>query len=198
VYVADPVNRRVQAFEPDGTFIRKWGRFGDGDGQFIDPIDVDVASDGTVLVVDDQRDDIQRFTADGTYLDTLASRGTGPGQVNYTGGIFIDSQDRVYNADWGNGRIQTWNADGSVRWTFGSPGRSDGRFVEPRDVGVDPNGTVYAVDEKRVQAITADGTQAVGVWTSPGPDLGSIQIAGDTVWLTAPWDSTIWRISLEP
>ena len=198
VYVADPKNLRVQAFAPDGTFIRKWGRFGDGDGQFIDPIDVDVASDGSVLVVDDQRDDIQRFSADGTYLETIGSRGTGAGQLQYTGGILVDGQDRVYNADWGNGRIQSWDADGSVRWTFGSPGRFDGRFVDPRDVAVDSSGLVYALDEKRVQAITADGRQVVGVWTSPGADLGGIQIAGDTVWITAPWDSTIWRIPLEP
>ena len=34
VYVADGTNHRIQAFKPDGTFIRQFGSFGTGPGEF--------------------------------------------------------------------------------------------------------------------------------------------------------------------
>jgi outer membrane protein assembly factor BamB len=48
VYVADTVNRRVQQFTPDGAFVRQFGSYGSGDGQFLEPIDLDVGPDGPV------------------------------------------------------------------------------------------------------------------------------------------------------
>src|SRR5206468_1027667 len=37
VYVADTANHRVQVFDPSGTFLRAWGSYGTGDGQFLEP-----------------------------------------------------------------------------------------------------------------------------------------------------------------
>ena len=34
VYVSDNLNSRIQKFWNNGTFIREWGTFGSGDGQF--------------------------------------------------------------------------------------------------------------------------------------------------------------------
>ena len=34
IYVTDAGNERVQVFTTEGQFLRKWGSFGSGDGQF--------------------------------------------------------------------------------------------------------------------------------------------------------------------
>jgi hypothetical protein len=52
---------RVQKFDTNGNFIAKWGSYGTGDGQFIDPEHLAIDSEGFVYVSDRGRNDIQVF-----------------------------------------------------------------------------------------------------------------------------------------
>ena len=45
VYVTDPFQHRIQKFTSEGMFVSKWGTEGTGDGQFIQPATVAVASE---------------------------------------------------------------------------------------------------------------------------------------------------------
>jgi DNA-binding beta-propeller fold protein YncE len=66
-YVADLGNYRVQQFDPDRNFVRDWGSFGPGDGQFLLP--VSIGTDGeTVYVGDCGRPDIQAFDMEGSFV----------------------------------------------------------------------------------------------------------------------------------
>jgi DNA-binding beta-propeller fold protein YncE len=62
IFVADFFNQRIQELESDGTFVRQWGTNGEKGyilaGGFNYPIDVDVADDGTLFVVDGYNDRI--------------------------------------------------------------------------------------------------------------------------------------------
>lgn len=69
-YVADGGNDRVQQFDAQRHFVRAWGSFGNGDGQFTSP--KGIATDGkTVFVADDARGDMQSFDATGKHLATF-------------------------------------------------------------------------------------------------------------------------------
>jgi DNA-binding beta-propeller fold protein YncE len=66
-YVADDGNNRIQKFDASHKFVKAWGSFGSGDGQFADAISI--ATDGKqVYVYDDQRIDIQVFDTNGKLL----------------------------------------------------------------------------------------------------------------------------------
>jgi hypothetical protein len=66
-FVADDGNNRIQKFDPAHKFVKAWGSFGSGDGQFADAIAI--ATDGKqVYVYDDSRIDIQVFDTDGKLL----------------------------------------------------------------------------------------------------------------------------------
>jgi DNA-binding beta-propeller fold protein YncE len=68
IYVSDGYgNSRVVQFDPDGTYIRAWGRRGSAPGEFDTPHSVAVAPDGRVLVSDRHNHRIQIFDPDGTY-----------------------------------------------------------------------------------------------------------------------------------
>ena len=206
VYVADTVNRRIQQFTAEGEFIRQWGRFGHGEGQFVDPIDIDVARDGTVYVVDDQRDDIQAFTPEGGFIQVIGEHGTGPGQLNFTGGIGIGPDGTIYNADWSNSRVQAWDASGAFLWTLGERGTRPGQFEAPADVAVDSSGRLYVTNvaegpagiSGRVQVFDA-GRQLIALWDAPGAGAATAGLAidGDTVYVGLPFVSQLHVLKLE-
>jgi DNA-binding beta-propeller fold protein YncE len=67
VYVADSDNARVQVFSPTGTFIRVFGSFGEGPGQFL-TVDGLVADEaGNVYVIDGQEETLKKFSATGAF-----------------------------------------------------------------------------------------------------------------------------------
>jgi hypothetical protein len=69
-YVADGGNDRIQQFDAHRQFVRAWGSFGNGDGQFTTP--KGIATDGkTVFVADDNRGDMQTFDASGKHIATF-------------------------------------------------------------------------------------------------------------------------------
>jgi len=68
VYVADSGNARVQVFTADGRFIRQFGRFGQGKGQFQRPYDLAVDATGAVYVSDDVAGTMTKFSPAGSVL----------------------------------------------------------------------------------------------------------------------------------
>jgi hypothetical protein len=71
-FVGDTGNHRVEAFDAKRRFVRQWGTFGSGDGQFVQI--VSLATDGTtVFVGDGTRYDTQAFKTDGTFLRSFGS-----------------------------------------------------------------------------------------------------------------------------
>src|SRR5204862_916739 len=66
-FVGDVGNHRIEKFDLKRKFVKQWGSFGQGDGQFAQL--VSVATNGkTVLVGDGDRVGIQAFDLDGMYL----------------------------------------------------------------------------------------------------------------------------------
>ena len=68
IYVNDPQAGpngshmpRVQKFDTNGHFITKWGSYGSGDGQFVDPEHLTVDLEGNVYVSDRHNNNIQVF-----------------------------------------------------------------------------------------------------------------------------------------
>jgi len=168
VYVADPASNRVQAFEPDGRFRTVIGGAradarGAGeevvDGALNGPVDVAVAGDGTVYVIDTGRDRVQVFDADGRWLRGWGSRGSGPGEMADPEGIAVGPDDTVYVADSGNHRVQRFTAQGRFLAQWGRWGRAPGELKTPRGIAVAPDGAVRVVDSgnHRVQEFSADG-----------------------------------------
>jgi len=55
IYVADTGNRRISKFSQDGKFLLSFGKKGDTDGCLTGTLNLTIASNGTVLVVDSAR-----------------------------------------------------------------------------------------------------------------------------------------------
>ena len=61
IFVADSGNNRIQIFNPDGTFLRGFGRWGQGAGEFKGLEGISVNSKGNILVADRENHRVQMF-----------------------------------------------------------------------------------------------------------------------------------------
>ena len=75
MFVVDGSNDRIQKFSNTGSFIRKWGSFGTGDGQFDSPEGIAVDKSGNVFV-SDGNDRIQKFSNTGNFIRKWGTFGT--------------------------------------------------------------------------------------------------------------------------
>ena len=164
-YVADAQNGRVQQFAPDRGFVRAWGEPGTGEGQFLEPIGVNVAPDGSVYVIDVERDDVQVFTAEGAFLRVFGEAGNGDGQLEQPGQGAFDAAGNFWIADTGNGRIQQFDQQGDHLLTVDSSRLGAGVIDQPEAVAIDRAGRVYVTDRdsQRIQVFQASGRWLVAL-----------------------------------
>ena len=84
---------RISIFSADGTFIKSFGEWGFGDGQFRSPHSLAMDSQGRLFVADRGNNRIQIFDQDGNHQDTWY-------QFSRISGLFIDkATDMLYAID---------------------------------------------------------------------------------------------------
>jgi DNA-binding beta-propeller fold protein YncE len=106
LYVSDTLNDRVEVFDPDGGFIRAFGKNGDGPGHFARPKGIAIDSDGHVWVADAMENRVQVFDQQGRLLIWMGAPGLLPGQFSAIAGLTIDKQNRVFTSEQYPGRVQ--------------------------------------------------------------------------------------------
>lgn len=84
IFVVDYGNYRIQVFDLNGNFKRKWGSIGTSDGKFYSPRAVHISPDYKVHVLDSGRHDVQIFDLDGTYIEDWGNFSNGVSDIIVT------------------------------------------------------------------------------------------------------------------
>ena len=108
LFVVDSFNFRVQIFDPNGNYIKKFGRLGDSSGQFSRPAGIGVDSEDHVYVVDTAFNNFQIFSEDGKLLLWVGQGGKKSGEFALPTGMYIDKEDRIYICDTFSRRVQVF------------------------------------------------------------------------------------------
>jgi YD repeat-containing protein len=99
----------VKVFDENGDFVRGFGVWGNGSGQFQNANEVHVDEDGNIWVADSDTNRIQLFNGAGDHVAQFGSTGSGSEQLQLAQrtGIAVD-EGRIWVADGGNDRIAEW------------------------------------------------------------------------------------------
>lgn len=212
LYIADFQSHRVRKVTPDGTistFAGNGARSFSGDnGPATDamlnqPIDVDVAADGTVYIVDYGNNRVRKVALDGT-ITTVVGRGSNfaDGGFSGDGGPAIDAElslpfavdvatdKTLYIADNKNNRVRKVTPDGTISTFAGTGTRGfsgdDGpataaQLGGPAGVELTGDGTLYISDRssKRVRKVAPDGTITTFAGNGTGGSAGDSGSATD-------------------
>lgn len=166
IFISDGYgNRRVVHFDAKGKFIKTWGQYGGGPGQFTLPHQIVLDSRGTLYVADRNSGRIQRFDQQGKFLGQWSNRimpwglcmtdkdelwvcGSSP-QNWFSDGQYPPPKDQMF---------MRFSTDGQLRQLWTVPVGQDGK-ERPGDcnwlhaVAVDSKGNLYAgdINGKRIQ-----------------------------------------------
>jgi DNA-binding beta-propeller fold protein YncE len=149
--VANTGDNAVMRYSASGTQLWRIGSHGTGTGQFFNPRDVAVDSQGRVYVADTRNSRIVRLTANGQWDITFA--GPTNDRISWPMGITI-SDDVVYVADAGKNKARAFTLDGQPVTGVGTTGTgiwtSTGacQFPDLRDVDADDDGNIYIANYK--------------------------------------------------
>jgi DNA-binding beta-propeller fold protein YncE len=166
IYVSDTWNGRIQVFDAEGNFLRKWGNFNTTNGELGDhnalfgPRGIAIDLTGNVVIADTGNKRIIRYLPTGELVSQFGGGGVIEGRFDEPTDVAIDPTDgSLLVADAWNRRIQKFAADNAFVAEWPVPGwESKDIFAKPSLV-VAADGAVYATDPSfyRVFVYNRDG-----------------------------------------
>lgn len=167
VFVDDEGNHRVQAFTPDGTFIRQMGSFGTDEGQFSRPHFVAVDSHSGLYVGDEPSGSLTKFGPDGAFL--WRTPGADPSFI----AVAELPDGRI---EWLRDRVPLVTIDpatGQVVDGWGQSGFGNGELQNGCDLSVDSAGNEYILscDPGRTQVFDAGHRLIAGEYQAQGDQV---------------------------
>ncbi|MGI8747626.1 MAG: protein kinase domain-containing protein [Deinococcus sp.] len=168
LFVLDAEAYHVVVFDTEGTFIRRFGGRGAGQGRFEAPKSLAATPGGHVYVLDSGNREVQRFTSGGEYLSRLAFRQDRASEtLRPLDGLGVDEHGAVYIMDAAAGKLRKIEADGTPGLTFAL----ETLVGEPADapwlLQVTPGGDIYALRR---------GGQVLRRYSAVGELLGSTEM----------------------
>ncbi|MEO8538430.1 MAG: flippase activity-associated protein Agl23 [bacterium] len=95
LWVTDTGNDRIQVFTLQGEFVKTVGSSGKGEGQFDEPIGIDIAKDGSIYVADMYNRRIEVLNPDGSFRSQFTVEGWGGQEVNDKPYLRVLSDGRI-------------------------------------------------------------------------------------------------------
>jgi len=128
-------------------------------GGVVDPVDVAVAADGAVYVVDRGLNRVQRFDAEGRAVQQIGHPGGGDSGLASPFGVAIDAaRDRLFVADRDHQRLAVFKRDGAFLESWGD-------YAKPEALAIGLDGRVHAYDRgaNAIVGRKADGGRDVNI-----------------------------------
>lgn len=167
VYVFDH-NRRIQKFNTRGEFVTKWGKPGQGDGEFGEYVGLAADAQGNVYATDPDNYRIQKFDEAGKFLSKWEFPRCG---------IFRPKPNGIAVARDGN--VYVTDADNHCVLKFDTNGKQVGKFDKFSEttvltgIALDGQGNIYVTENSNgeILKLDKDGNQ-VAAWSSSDASEG--------------------------
>jgi tripartite motif-containing protein 71 len=190
IFVADTWNGRIQVFDAEGNFQRKWGYFNTTNGTLGDamalfgPRGIAIDSAGNLLVADTGNKRILQFTPTGELVNQVGGGGVQLGSFEEPTAVAVDPRDgSVYVADAWNRRIQKLDANlqALAEWPVPSWG-SEHLYYKPY-LTVAGNGDVYASDPENFRVLVYNSAGGVkATFGSYGTETNRFALPNGLAW----------------
>jgi hypothetical protein len=157
MYVSNSINNRIEKYDKDCNFIRKWGAPGNYPGQMTEPRGIVYNPSDGLIYVTDAYERVQAFTTDGVYSHGWYAPKAVSLAVDGAGSIYVVQHKLL-------GYLAKYDTNGAPIAQWYMP--------NILGVGVDPtSGTVYVTTNTAIQALDSGGnvTATIGAGQVANP-----------------------------
>ncbi|MBX3026387.1 NHL repeat-containing protein [bacterium] len=131
IYIAEAAGGRVTVYDRDGHLLATYGESGgSGIGHLVEPVDVAVAPNGDVWVVNSGNNRLERFAADGRAIGSIPVPGWSGERLKEVY-LAIDDDGILYVGDWDAQAVRRFRPDGSELAPLGTA------IKEPSGIALD-------------------------------------------------------------
>ena len=171
VYIADGYgNSRIVKFDRTGKYLKSWGTYGTGPGEFRLPHAVVVDRENHVFVADRENARIQVFDTEGKFLREEDG-------VGYPYGLALLPNGHLLMADGGYDRLVELDGSGKIVGALGEPGHAPGQFAWAHTLAVGPDGRIVVADTLNWRFQVFEPTAATGRMS---PYVPTVRMYNDT------------------
>ena len=171
--MADCYNCRVQVFDGNGKFLRKFGKHGSHlHHQLKSPEGLSINGNGDIIVTDKVKKLINIFSSKGKYLRKFGEAGDLVEPYHC-----IENGQYLIVSDYGDDSIKMFDLEGKFISKFGKHENKDhGEFIGPRYLSVNKEGLLMVCDagNHRVQVFELSG-RFVTEFGSEGDERGEFK-----------------------
>ena len=170
-----PAFTRVGVCTYREEYLREFGTYGHGDGQFWLPTGVAVSNDGFVLVSDEFHNNVSIFTVAGAFIENWGNVGSSKGELDGPSGLAIKDDGNVLVVDQNNHRIQEFSRTGQYIDSWGEFGKEMGQLNQPWGIAIGADESIYVADwgNDRIQRFDGSGTP-ISIYGGPSESEGSL------------------------
>ncbi|MEW5803335.1 MAG: NHL repeat-containing protein [bacterium] len=138
----------IQVFSPQGDFLYRFGKKGTEPGAFLLPISIEVADDGTVLVLDPELKKVLAFSNRGRFQYEFSFAGAkSPDDKKPVRCIKMGHRNNVlYLSDSANANIKLFNLKGDFLGIFPVKREKTKYLSVPGKTSFDSKGRIYIID----------------------------------------------------
>jgi fibronectin type 3 domain-containing protein/sugar lactone lactonase YvrE len=157
MYVSNSINNRIEKYDKDCKFIKKWGAPGNYPGQMTEPRGIVYNPSDGLIYVTDAYERVQAFTTDGAYSHGWYAPKAVSLAVDGAGSIYVVQHKLL-------GYLARYDTNGAPIAQWYMP--------NILGVGVDPtSGTVYVTTNTAIQALDSGGnvTATIGAGQVANP-----------------------------
>jgi tripartite motif-containing protein 71 len=146
-YVTDFKLDQILKYDPQGHYIKSFGKHGKGEGQFDHCWCVKCDPDDNLWVVDRDNNRLQKFDPEGNYLAKIGKKQTEfGGGFNRPSDLAFDNDGNIFVVDEHNYRVLKFDRQGNFIFRFGKEGKERGQLSDPRGIAIDASDRIYVTD----------------------------------------------------
>ncbi|CEG29060.1 6-bladed beta-propeller [Bacillus sp. B-jedd] len=155
IYVTDTNNKQVQAFDGSGTPIFKFGKEGEGKGEFKFPYGIAGDKDGNIYVADLFNGKISIFDNKGKFLRYFEEKDSSTSSIKSPAGLRIFG-NKLYITDIENKKVLVFDLDGKKILEITTATSKEDLLNAPNAVTIDNQNNIYVADSGNQRVVVYD------------------------------------------
>ena len=161
-------------------FLTEFGKYGDGDGEFIWPASIALDPEERVFVSDEFLNSISIFDSEGQFIKSWQGKKPDGSILQGPCGIAINDSQEIYIVESHGHRVSEFTLDGEFIREWGSQGNEPGMLDSPWGIAIDLENNTYVADHKndRVQKFSPTG-ETLAIFGASGTGRGELNRPSD-------------------